>query len=182
MRALLPFLMLGCYDPPPFNTIDELPIEATDRCDSPRESQEVACVLDGDTLDIGLCGEELGERIRLLGINAPEIAHAPDPAECWGDEAATALRQELAGERVLLTFDVDDCKDTYERTLAWVWLDDPNDPGEQVLINEWLVRQGHARVFEDFIDGVLYEQELRDAEAAAMAEQRGLWASCTGTR
>ncbi|TNE90253.1 MAG: nuclease [Deltaproteobacteria bacterium] len=176
--ALLP-LLAGCYDPPDFPPIEDLPIEPTNRCAPAREDELVACVLDGDTLDIGACGEELGERVRLLGINAPEIAHDPDPAECFGPEAEVALRAELAGERVRLTFDVDACEDTYGRALAWVWLEDPTQPdAEPVLINEWLVREGYARVYEDFIDGILYEQDLRDAEARAIAEGRGLWGAC----
>lgn len=180
--TLAPLLLLACYDPPEFNTVDELPIEATDRCASPRDGQEVFCVLDGDTLDIGACGEEDGERVRLLGIDAPEIAHPPEDAECWGDEAGLALRELLVGEEVTLTFDVDECEDTYGRSLAWVWLDDPDQPGEPILVNEWLVRQGHAPVFEDFIDGVLYEDDLRAAEAQAVAEGRGLWGSCGSAR
>ena len=112
-------------------------------------------------------------------IDAPEIAHEPEPADCWGDAAHDALRIELEGERVRITFDRDDCEDTYGRALAWFWVDDPSQPdAEPVLINEWLVREGHARVFDDFIDGILYEDELRAAEARASAEGRGLWGEC----
>lgn len=179
-RLVLLSLVAGCYNPPEFPPIEDLPIEPMDRCAGARDNELVACVLDGDTLDIGACGDS-GERVRLLGINAPEIAHDPEPAECWGPEAEVALREEVEGERVTLTFDVDACEDTYGRALAWVWLSDPSQPDvEPVLLNEWMVRQGFARVYDDFIDGILYEQDLRDAEARAIAEGRGLWGACGG--
>ena len=179
------FFMLGlmaCYNPPEFDTIDEIPIEPVDRCASPRDGEEVACVLDGDTVDLGACGETLGERVRLLGINAPEIAHDPDPAECWGPEAEEALRLLLLGEEVRVTYDVDTCEDTYGRTLAWLWLPGDNADDDWVLVNEWMVRQGFARVYEDFVDGVLYEQDLRFAQELAVSEGRGLWGACAAAR
>ena len=55
----------------------------------------VRTVLDGDTIIVSANdtvrapdGAPLdGERVRLLGIDAPEIAHNGDPADCWGDNA-----------------------------------------------------------------------------------------------
>ena len=55
----------------------------------------VTAVVDGDTLRVeDLGGRELG-RVRLLGIDAPEVAHPPAPEECYADQA-TDLLEELA--------------------------------------------------------------------------------------
>jgi micrococcal nuclease len=51
----------------------------------------VAAVVDGDTLRVeDLGGRELG-RVCLLGIDAPEVAHAPALAQCYAEQAADLL-------------------------------------------------------------------------------------------
>ena len=70
MRSVwLIVLLIGCYDSglPPL--VEEVPIVARPftPCDNEDVGTRVACVIDGDTLDIRGCGEENGERIRLLG-------------------------------------------------------------------------------------------------------------------
>ena len=55
----------------------------------------MTAVVDGDTLRVeDLGGRELG-RVRLLGIDAPEVAHPPASAGCYADQA-TDLLEELA--------------------------------------------------------------------------------------
>ena len=189
--------------------MDEIPIEGPLQSCAPPQLADVACVLDGDTFDIGACGETLGERIRMLGVDAPEIAHAPEPADCHGDAAFNAAVELLGTRRVTLTFD-NTCIGIYGRTLAYVWLegadlddvrdlpgvedlidtsggatadtDEPTDEptDERLLVNEWLIAQGHAiRFEEDFGEGPLrYEGALRSAEASAEANARGLWTEC----
>jgi len=201
-------LLAGCYTPPNFPLIDEIPIEGPAESCAPPRQDTVACVLDGDTFDVGACGETLGERIRMLGVDAPEIAHDPEPADCHGDAAHTALAELLGTRQVTLTFD-NECEGIYGRTLAYVWLegdelDDVRDePGvedlidrsggessdtgittedveERLLVNEWIISEGHATRFEeDFGAGPLrYEGTLKSAEGAAEANGRGLWSEC----
>lgn len=157
---------------------------------APSRNDTVACVLDGDTFDVGACGDDVGVRVRMLGINAPEIAHA-EPAECYGDIAATALRELIDGRAVVLTFDYE-CFDRYGRSLAYVYFqtDDAQviDPegGDTattptyVLANEWMLQQGYARLApEDWTT-----QDIRLLETMKAAEQRareqgiGLWGAC----
>ena len=51
----------------------------------------VAKIVDGDTIDVEIGGRS--ERVRLIGIDTPEIAHsafdgwAANEAECYGEEA-----------------------------------------------------------------------------------------------
>ena len=192
---LLVFLA-GCYTPPKdLPLIDEIPIVAPEGCAPPRE-ERVACVIDGDTLDLTTCG---AERVRLLGINAPEVAHEDEPADCWGDEAELELRRVVAGELVSLTFD-EECQGVYGRTLAYVWLggdealdlieEDPSDEFEWdetegelpvVMINEWLVSRGFARVYdEDWkpVSELRLGSRLVEAESRAQSQQLGLWGNC----
>lgn len=176
---------------------DLVPVVApTQACASSRE-ETVACTLDGDTVDVFTCGEG-GERIRLLGVAAPEIAHDPEPAECFGNEAAAWLDERLTGRRVRLEFDAE-CTDIYGRTLAWIFVTgDESDPlydelvdlgglglleegGFEVLINEMLIRAGQARVYdESFADDVRYFERMVAAETDAEADGLGLWAECEG--
>lgn len=157
---------------------------------APSRNDTVACVLDGDTFDVGACGDDVGVRVRMLGINAPEIAHEA-PAECYGDLAATALRDLIDRRAVTLMFDYE-CFDRYGRSLAYVYFqsDDPavvnpegGDTGgttSYVLANEWMLQQGYARLApEDWTT-----QDIRLLETMKAAEQRareqgiGLWGAC----
>lgn len=196
---MLPLLILlgGCLrippEIPPGNP--EVPIIPFGACETDREAT-VACTVDGDTFDIGQCGQNTGgERFRMLGINAPEIAHE-DPAECFGDRASAELGAVLAGGEVLLAFDAT-CLDRYGRTLAYVWLlgvgadgtpligdddtADSADPlGGAMLVNEYMLANGYARLApEDWNGGPLSLQDrLNAAEASARAHGIGLWSAC----
>lgn len=197
---LVACVLVGCFAPPDLPLIEEVPIEGqpVPPCDAERDAV-VACVLDGDTVDLGACGDGLGERVRMLGLDAPEIAHSDsEVADCWGDEAHAALEEIVGGRRVTLTFD-QTCLDLYGRSLAYLWLvgdeldhlldedgiDDflqPLDVGDDeqaLLVNQWMVWQGHARVFDEAIFGRLrYQDRLDAAQRAAEREGRGLWGTC----
>jgi len=184
--------LVGCVDLEA--RVGGLAWPSTAWCDVPRD-EAVACVLDGDTVDVGACGENDGERIRLLGVAAPEIAHEDREAGCYGDEAHALLDDLLTGERVRLEFD-QQCADIYGRTLAWIYLEgddrdvlrlleDLDDLGiredgtYRVLVNELLIRAGAATVFRaDFADDVRFIDELDDAEDQAESEGLGLWTAC----
>lgn len=169
--------------------LDAVPIFTTDSCpwdglDVPEREVEVVRALDGDTFST-----TEGESVRLLGINAPEIAHPDQAEECWGPESADWLAQQLNGQVVKLAFDAE-CTDKYGRTLAYVYasssgtttLVDTADTGStsstfDVLINEESVRLGESIVFEDF-DDIKLRDVLYDAQAVAEREGVGLWGTC----
>lgn len=142
-----------------------------DAC-APSRSDIVGCVLDGDTLRLGDCN---GEDIRLLGINAPEIAHDGNPAECYGDASGRWLSDLLLNQKVTLRFD-DTCTDTYGRTLAYVYHTLPGTTDEY-LVNEASVREGQSRVFEDF-DDIQLATVLYSAQDYAQNQGVGLWGAC----
>ena len=179
---------------------ERVPIVVGEWC-APDRSAAVACVIDGDTLDVGACtsegGGEDGERIRLLGVAAPEIG---DEEECYGTEAKSFLEWAVAGRSVTLQFDTE-CTDIYQRTLAWVVMDvDADDDlvpllldldglglqedgSHEVLVNELLIRAGYAEVYEgDLSEDVRYGQRIEEAQADAETDQVGLHDpdECTG--
>lgn len=122
----------------------------------------VRLVLDGDTFD---CAD--GRRVRLLGVDAPELAHGADQAERFAEQSTAWLRQRLEGRHVQLQLE-QRTHDRYGRTLAWVY------DGRQ-LINRELLSSGAARLLPDFGLPDHLEPSLRAAEAEARVARRGLW-------
>lgn len=119
-------------------------------------------VIDGDTIVV-----RGGGKVRLLGINAPEIAHRDQRAEPLGDEARQRLSGLLNSKRVYLEFDVQR-RDRYQRLLAHVTLEDG------LNINELLLSEGLARAL--FLQpNMRYLQRYYDAEGKAMEGRRGVW-------
>jgi micrococcal nuclease len=77
-------------------------------------SARVVAVHDGDTLSVVIGRRK--ERVRLIGIDAPELGQRP-----WGANAKKYLRElvALSGNSVVLEFDLDK-RDKYGRLLAYV--------------------------------------------------------------
>jgi endonuclease YncB( thermonuclease family) len=119
-------------------------------------------VIDGDTIEI-----ESGQRVRYTGIDAPEVAHATEPSERFGEEAAEKNRELVEGRIVSLERDVTD-RDEYGRLLRYVWLGD-------TMINAELVRLGYAYAYS-LAPNVRYQELFLRLEAEAREQQLGLWA------
>lgn len=80
------------------------------------ETVRLAQVVDGDTLRL-----QDGRRIRVLGINTPEVARKGQAGEALGAEASAASREFLpAQQQVHLVYDRDQ-NDRYGRVLAHVY-------------------------------------------------------------
>jgi micrococcal nuclease len=146
---LLCALLTGCRDAAPASRTADSP---------PGTACEVARVTDGDTL---VCADS--SRVRLIGMDTPELSQAP-----FGREARQALLG-LApvGTTLRLERDVT-ARDRYGRVLAWVWAGD-------VLVNEALVRQGYA-VLYTVPPNVKYAGRIERAQKAARDSRAGLWA------
>ncbi len=128
----------------------------------------VTRVADGDTLRVELdSGRE--ERVRLLGIDAPEL----NPAECFGGEARARARALADGQRVRLVLDATQGeRDRFERVLAYVLLGESDDLGRR------LVTEGYASVFV-FDRPFKRVESYRDAQDSARRGSRGLWGNCS---
>lgn len=156
---------------------------------------QVQRVLDGDTVELSAGASVMtpdgrsmsGAHVRLLAIDAPEIAHPeanpPTPADCWGNEAQAAARALMGGRVITLQFDLraiagctppiqrtdaERCglRDIYDRLLAYVVLPDGT------VANQTMVREGNAYSYRHEV--ALYNQ-LEDEARAAM---RGMWGVC----
>ncbi len=89
-------------------------------CPADRSDQRVvsAKIFDGDTLALAD-----GRRVRLLGINTPEIGHDGEPSQPFAEEAKELLRR-LAGDGARLRLRLDEERfDRYGRLLAHVFRD-----------------------------------------------------------
>lgn len=87
--------------------------------DDGRDQATVVRVIDGDTIDVDLAGEET--RVRLLNIDTPETKHPDEPVQCLGPEATDFLESLLpVGAEVELEYDIER-EDRYGRTLAGVF-------------------------------------------------------------
>ena len=100
----------------------------------------VTKVYDGDTITVdidlgfGVCLK--GQKIRLLGIDTPEIRG--DERE-EGLKSRDVLRGQIINKWVLIKTSKDK-KGKYGRWLGEVWLDD-------LCMNEWLLTEGYAKPF-----------------------------------
>lgn len=89
---------------------------------------EVAKVVDGDTIYLND-----GRKIRLIGINTPEIGRKGKPSQAFARQAKKTLSQLLKHNKMIgLAYDRDK-KDRYKRILAYVNLEDGRSI-EQILL------------------------------------------------
>jgi len=132
-------------------------------------------VVDGDTVVL-----ENGQRLRLIGIDTPEI-HESDKLyrdsrrsgedvkkiKQMGEQSFAFTRRLLEGKRVRLEFDVEKY-DKYNRLLAYVFLKDGT------FANAEIVKQGYASLLT-YPPNVKYAEEFLVLYRQAREEKRGLW-------
>ncbi len=141
-------LAIACQPPPPTHLA----------------TGEVQRTVSGQTLDVTVLSEASNqiERVRLLGIAAPDLQQIP-----WGPAARDALSAQLPPRaRIDLEFASDE-RDAYQRRLAYVWQDGR-------LINEDLVARGWVLAATDAPDQ-RYRQRLERAQDYARIMGLGIW-------
>lgn len=121
----------------------------------------VQTVLDGDTIDVSTFG-----RVRLLGIDAPELGRVYDTSAPFAKEARDRLVA-LVLHRWIRLEQEGPAVDVYNRHLAYVVTEDG------VCANVVLVHDGLARVSARL--PLTRLAELKRAEADAQAFRRGMW-------
>jgi endonuclease YncB( thermonuclease family) len=119
-------------------------------------------VFDGDTVVLSN-----GRKVRLLGINTPEVRHRDKVADAGGDEAKQWLKNKLLNNKVRLVTDAEKT-DKYGRTLAHLFTE------KKEHINLELVKAGLAEV-SIYPPNLLYVDELLKAQDLAEQHQLGLW-------
>lgn len=123
----------------------------------------VVHVADGDTLTVASRDRER-MKVRLYGVDAPEVRHKETPGQRFGGEARQALRALTLGRSVRV--DVVEA-DTHGRAVGLVY-----EAG--VNINLAMVRGGWAWAYRRYL-AAPYASEFIDAEREARANRRGLW-------
>ena len=133
------------------------------------EKALVTKVVDGDTIDL-----DTGQAVRLIGIDTPETVDPRRPVGCFGKEASNETKSLVSGRQVILQKDVSE-KDKYDRLLRYVFL--PLDNGQLLFVNDYLVREGYAKVLT-YPPDVKYNEQFRQAELEARSAKKGLWGRC----
>lgn len=165
IAALLLFLEVLLQSP---SSKEEAQIEIA------QESAVVTRVIDGDTLVVSIKGEE--KTVRLIGLDTPETVDPGEGVECYGPEAAAALKGELLeGDSVVLISDeTQDDKDRYGRLLRYV-----EEEGRD--IGEWLIVNGYAE--ERVYDGSFLREEIyKTSEKQAQEKNLGMWGNACEDR
>ncbi|MEM9924047.1 MAG: thermonuclease family protein [Cyanobacteria bacterium P01_D01_bin.50] len=126
---------------------------------------KVVRVVSGQTLQVMGFREQpsLVSEVRLTGITAPSTRQRP-----WGEASKQRLMELIKDKSspVRLEFDVE-AKDKFGRTLAYVWK-------EKTLINEQLVKEGHA-LFMARSPNHKYDARLERAQHWSRLMGEGIW-------
>lgn len=129
----------------------------------------VTKVIDGDTIKI-----EGDITIRLLGVDTPETVDPRRPVGCFGKEASNQLKSLLSGKVVILQKDISE-NDKYKRLLRYIYL--PLENGQTLFVNDYLIREGFAKVLTIPPD-VKYAEQFLEAQRKAREAKKGLWGMC----
>jgi micrococcal nuclease len=133
----------------------------------------VVNVVDGDTIDVDARdGEHADTRIRLWGVDTPEVAKSKYGEMHYGPEASAFTKATVLGKRVRLELVPTRTRDKYRRLLAYVYV---AETGE--MLNELLVQTGHAYADPRFDHP--FRERFRAMEAKAERAGVGLWAEVT---
>jgi micrococcal nuclease len=134
---------------------------------------DVRYTVDGDTFLTEIDGQRVS--VRLIGIDAPEVARDGSPGQCFADQATVRARELLGGARVTLGLDpTQDQFDRHGRLLAYAWLADGR------LVNLAMLNEGLAYEFTyDRNRPYAFARAFRAARHGAEAEGVGLWSAGT---
>jgi micrococcal nuclease len=132
--------------------------------ESIKSTEKVVRVIDGDTFVI-----EGDIRVRLIGMDTPEMKNKNKTIDCFAQEATNKLTSLISGKGVVLVKDVSET-DKYGRLLRYVYLGDE-------MINDTLVKEGYARI-ATFPPDVKYVNQFLQSEKLAREGNLGLWSKC----
>ena len=126
----------------------------------------VASVVDGDTIHVRVGKKIL--KVRLLGIDAPEMTASRKENKCLAQEAKKYLEKLVKKQLVILKSDPQgDRQDKYKRALRYVYLKDGT------MINVELVKNGLVRA-ETFFP-FQAKEEFKNFENQAKGAGLNMW-------
>lgn len=152
-----------------------MPFENVLRTEGEATQASVTRVIDGDTITArDEQGRDLGS-IRILGMDAPELARDGNPAMCGAVAAKKEATRVLDGADITLVTDTQQpSRDKYGRLLRYV---DITHDGRTTDVTETLVRSGHAPNTSNASTHDRYE-DYAAAEEDAKEHSRGVWSQC----
>jgi len=123
---------------------------------------QVKKIYDGDTIGVVLDGRF--EKIRLIGVDAPELDQRP-----WGRKARKYVESLVAGanSKISLEYDIER-RDKYGRILAYIWIQDGR------MLNEEMLKNGFAVLFT-CPPNVKHVLRFRAAQEKARDNKIGIW-------
>jgi len=120
------------------------------------ETTKVTRVIDGDTFEI-----ESGEKVRLIGINAPEIS------DLYGQEAKQYLTELIENKTVDMQIDnISNDRGHFHRLLRYIILDG-------VDLNKQMVSDGYAFAYLKY--HFIKSREYEYAQSQARETNKGIW-------
>jgi micrococcal nuclease len=143
---------------------NQYPVESTKVIELVKSTEKVVRVVDGDTFEI-----EGGIKVRLIGMDTPEMKNKNKTIDCFAQEAKDKLTSLISGKDVVLVKDISET-DKYGRLLRYAYLEDE-------MINNTLVEDGFAKI-ATFPPDVKYKDTFLASERQAREENVGLWSAC----
>lgn len=132
----------------------------------------VVSIEDGDTITVLQNGQE--EKVRLLGVDTPEVRDPRKAVQCYGKAASQFTTSLIGTNTVRLEADPENAdRDRYQRLLRYVYLPDGT------LVNAEIIKQGYGFAYLNY--PITKSDEFKRYEDSARQENRGLWGSCSIT-
>lgn len=129
---------------------------------------KVVNVVDGDTIDVEMAGQPT--RIRLIGVDTPELADPRRQTECLAVEASQFTSNILEEQYVRLEIDsTHPAHDDFDRILAYVFLPDGRN------FNQLLLQDGWAYEYSFEEKPYHYQDQFQAAERQAKRADQGIW-------
>lgn len=127
---------------------------------------DVLKIVDGDTIEVQI-GKKI-ERVRLIGIQAPELF--TDPPQDFSIESKEMLEKLLDNKKITLKYNPKYKKDKYKRILADVYIVDNN-----LWVNGYLIEKGFAFSYILNKNPIPYVKNLIELENKAINNNLPFW-------
>ena len=133
----------------------------------------VTKVVDGDTIHVRIKSTGIKEKVRIIGLDTPELHHPRKPVQYFAKEAKVQAEKLLKDKTITLRLDQVNVakghRDRYGRLLAHVILPDGT------YFAERMIRDGFAHAYVKYPFDQQLMERYRRAEREAREAKRGLW-------
>jgi endonuclease YncB( thermonuclease family) len=140
------------------------------------ESAKVVSIIDGDTVKVELSNGSI-EKLRIIGVDAPETDKPDKPGEYYADEATTFISDLLLDQTIYLERDNSET-DKYGRLLRYIWLEIPSEINEESIsefnVSALLLKDGYAE-FIRVGDDDKYAGIFSLIDQSAQDDNLGMW-------